>query len=473
MPRMLPCMLPRMLPRMVPRTSPRCLSAAENLSRTGCDDSRLAPVTQRPIFSLVPPRSLPSPPPRCPAILFLFFPRQAIVAGPSPSPTSPLPPPLLPGPPALIPSSTTGEVPIEPLLVPPGAASSESSNAGPGVLPLAPWASWKTPPGTTWTSMPTGQKKSRAYDYFVAEYNSRGTMNATHFICVHRDHQGLPMPRVAHANGTANQRRHLKNAHGIEAEMPSASDALALQIRARVGAEQQRPATYFGAAPLQYPSGDPAQKKFYAAQLEMLISTLSPEAIVDDPAYVAMTVAANLRLSTLSQRSLSRALGTRWDLHTSSAREKLSHVGLCHVSCDRWTSLANEPFASFVVTWIDDEWRLRSAVLHCCIFEGRHTASAIAAFFLRVAREFILDRKIGVARTDGAADYVGAGQELGEGSGQPSRSGTIAAGSGRLSGQRHSVGPKCLDRGPGTSGSVRHRQRSGSPQRTRGGASRP
>ena len=91
---------------------------------------------------------------------------------------------------------------------------------------------------------------------------------------------------------------------------------------------------------------------------------------------------------------------------------------VCHVNTDMWTSLANDPFASFVVTWLDDNWRLRTAVLRCSVVRGRHTANVIAAFLLGAAQEFGVKGKVGVVRTDGASNCVGAGRELGRAAGR-------------------------------------------------------
>jgi len=60
-----------------------------------------------------------------------------------------------------------------------------------------------------------------------------------------------------------------------------------------------------------------------------------------------------------------------------------------------WTSLENEPFGSLVVSYLDQAWVLRSRVLCCVVVNGRHTASATAAFLLRVARELDINDKVG------------------------------------------------------------------------------
>jgi len=77
-------------------------------------------------------------------------------------------------------------------------------------------------------------------------------------------------------------------------------------------------------------------------------------------------------------------------------------------------SLANEPFGSFVVSYLDQTWVIRSRVLCCGVVNGRHTESVIASFLLRVAGEFSICEKVVIVRTEGESSCGGAGRVLGE-----------------------------------------------------------
>jgi len=145
----------------------------------------------------------------------------------------------------------------------------------------------------------------------------------------------------------------------------------------------------------------------------MFISSLSPESLVEDPSYVAMIAAANPRLTTLFRSTLSRATSCRFQELHDEARAGLDCVSVCHVKTDMWTSLANEPFGSFVISWLDDDWELRTRVLRCAVLNRRHTAAAIATFLLKVAAQINLGSKVRVVRTDGASNCVLAGSVLG------------------------------------------------------------
>ena len=226
-----------------------------------------------------------------------------------------------------------------------GAASTETPHG----LPLAPQSTWHPPSGCTWAPIPTGNKKSPAYNYFVAEYNSAGEMDRRTFVCVHKDHLGHPSGRVAYAGGPTNLNRHLKDCHDIE-ESLSRGDASSTGRGKGVRAEQGLISTLLRAPPKPYSRHHCTQRAFYFKQVDKFISSLSPESLVEDPSYVAMIAAANPLLTTLSRSSLSRATSSRFQALHDEVRAALDCVSVCHVNTDMWTSLANEPFGSFVIS---------------------------------------------------------------------------------------------------------------------------
>jgi len=158
----------------------------------------------------------------------------------------------------------------------------------------------------------------------------------------------------------------------------------------------------------------PSYREFNNRQLDMIISTLSPASIVDDESYVSMIRAANPRRSVMGRSSVTRGVTRRFKSHQATVRAAMTDVSICHVNSDMWTSAANKACGSFVVTLLGKEWTLQTRVLRCCVVEGRQTAFAIAAFLLKLARDFGLSQKVGVVRTDGASNSVAACVVLGD-----------------------------------------------------------
>jgi hypothetical protein len=61
-----------------------------------------------------------------------------------------------------------------------------------------------------------------------------------------------------------------------------------------------------------------------------------------------------------------------------------------HVTTDGWTSKANEPYISYTVHFIDDQWQLRSFVLAARKFPHPHTGVQICSMLDSLRREFNL-----------------------------------------------------------------------------------
>jgi len=76
-----------------------------------------------------------------------------------------------------------------------------------------------------------------------------------------------------------------------------------------------------------------------------------------------MNAVSNTHLSTLSRSTLTRSTSTGFQELQDDARATLSGVTICQINTDTWMSLANEPFGSFVVSYLDQTWVIRSRVL--------------------------------------------------------------------------------------------------------------
>jgi len=334
-------------------------------------------------------------------------------------------PPAAASEPATTPTTAT---PMPPSAAPTPSDGDDSSTGG---LPLAPRASWQVPEGSVWGPVPQGKKKSPVYAYFVCEFNKDGSgaVYPTRYICVHKDHNGHPV-RVAHCKVTANLKQHLVGKHGVTVSSMHVGGHAAggrssgpcgggpAVANARPSLEQARLPSYLKSQLAPMSPSHLQQQMFNNRQLDMIVSTLSPASMVDDESYKSIIHAANSLLSVMSRSSVGHAVTRRFKGHQELVRAALTDVGVCHVNSDMWTSAANEAFGSFVVTWLDDKWLLKTPVLRCCIVEGRHTAFAIAAFLLQVSWDFGPSQKVGVVPTDGASHCVAAGGVVGDVAGQ-------------------------------------------------------
>jgi len=186
-------------------------------------------------------------------------------------------------------------------------------------------------------------------------------VNPGQYICVHKDHKGLPSraSRVTHSSGTTNLLRHLKDHHGVDLTTAQTTRPAA-SVPGTVSVEPTRafqgPIAGQGQLPMFFKSQKtfhpthPVQKAFNERQVDMVVSSLFPESIVDDEAYVSMIFSANPRLTVASRSTLSGTVTSRLKRHQLRVRTFLKDLDVCHVNSDMWTSTANDAYGSFVVS---------------------------------------------------------------------------------------------------------------------------
>ena len=92
-----------------------------------------------------------------------------------------------------------------------------------------------------------------------------------------------------------------------------------------VRAEQGLISTFFRALRKAYLRHHSTQRAFYSKQVDMFISSLSPDSLAEDPSYIAMIAAANPRLTTLSGSTLSRATSSRFQALHEETRAALDY----------------------------------------------------------------------------------------------------------------------------------------------------
>jgi len=176
-------------------------------------------------------------------------------------------------------------------------------------------------------------------------------------------HEGLPsrVSRVTRSGGTSNQLRHLQEHHGVDLTTAPTS-RLAARVPGMVSVEPSRAFQGLIAGQGQLPmffksqktfhTTHPMQKAFNERKVDMLVSTLCPESIVDDEAYTSMIFAAEPRLTVASRSTLSRAVTFRFKRLQLRVRTSLKDSDVCHVNSDIWTSKAIVAYGSFVVSFV-------------------------------------------------------------------------------------------------------------------------
>jgi len=74
------------------------------------------------------------------------------------------------------------------------------------------------------------------------------------------------------------------------------------------------------------------------------------------------------------------------------------------ITTDIWTNLSNEAYLSFMASYVDHDWTIKSPVLTTINLEDRHMQSVIAENLGKVAQEWNVATKVIACVHDGAAN---------------------------------------------------------------------
>lgn len=91
------------------------------------------------------------------------------------------------------------------------------------------------------------------------------------------------------------------------------------------------------------------------------------------------------------------------DLHSSVQKQLLDAPAVC-LTCDGWTSVNNTSFYALTSHFFDSNTKLKSLLLECSEFSGRHTADNISSWITAVLNRFSINFKIAALVTDNAAN---------------------------------------------------------------------
>ncbi|KAJ8967582.1 hypothetical protein NQ314_002767, partial [Rhamnusium bicolor] len=89
-------------------------------------------------------------------------------------------------------------------------------------------------------------------------------------------------------------------------------------------------------------------------------------------------------------------------------QQKLSKVKSVCITIDHWRSSANESYIGVTAHYIDDQFEMCSSLLQCSLFEGSHTATAIADELRMILDHWNLTQKTLITITDNASNVTSA-----------------------------------------------------------------
>ena len=122
-----------------------------------------------------------------------------------------------------------------------------------------------------------------------------------------------------------------------------------------------------------------SRKRLIDTALEdYIITSLRPLTSIEQPCFRNLLQACEPRYHTPCRKTLLSSLKARYDIFATDLRKQVSHCLDISFTHDIWSSLNTESYGATTVHYIDNKWNMNSKVLGTKLFEGSHTAEAIA-----------------------------------------------------------------------------------------------
>ena len=172
-------------------------------------------------------------------------------------------------------------------------------------------------------------------------------------------------------------------------------------------------ASFAQAQPAKYPATHPQQVAMTKALVNLIAGDLLPLSLIDSPRFRALLGTSDPRYTMPSRKHFSKTLlAERQDELMAiimALLQKASHVS---VTLDMWSNRQMKSFIGFTGHFVDDG-TLRSVMLACKRFHGRHNADNIFQAYLELVTSFDISDKVSDIVTDSAANMLKAFKDFG------------------------------------------------------------
>ena len=172
--------------------------------------------------------------------------------------------------------------------------------------------------------------------------------------------------------------------------------------------EEQMTMTDFLAPPKKYTPHDPRQQQLTDALVMYIACDLVPFSVVDSSHFKRLMEVADSRYQLPSRKHLvGKLLVEKCSSLQSTVKSSLESTSDVCVTLDIWSSRQMRSYLGITAHYISD-WTLRSVVLACKRFRGRHTADNIIRQYEACLTEFDITQKISAIVTDNASNMTAA-----------------------------------------------------------------
>ncbi|XP_060766177.1 E3 SUMO-protein ligase ZBED1-like [Neoarius graeffei] len=156
------------------------------------------------------------------------------------------------------------------------------------------------------------------------------------------------------------------------------------------------------------------KNKLTAAIAKWVATACRPVSIVDDEGLTEIIrIASNdWTYETPSRATITSRIETLYEIEKSQLQQALGQTDIVALTGDYWTSLSNENYLGVTAHYFTPQWELQSHALTVMKTEERHFADTVAEHFMKVAREWNIEKKVVSLTTDSARNMMAAAREL-------------------------------------------------------------
>ncbi|XP_060881964.1 uncharacterized protein LOC132953601 [Metopolophium dirhodum] len=150
-----------------------------------------------------------------------------------------------------------------------------------------------------------------------------------------------------------------------------------------------------------------SQATFDRANMELIISTVSPFSFIEHPAFLKYTNTV-AQMVPVSRRTLMRNINSSFEEMKNSIIKKFNDLEYVCVTADCWTAFRRS-YMGFTAHWIDPfTFERKSNAIACRRIIGKHTYDVLADMIELVLNEYKINTKVTYMVTDNASNFAKA-----------------------------------------------------------------
>lgn len=142
----------------------------------------------------------------------------------------------------------------------------------------------------------------------------------------------------------------------------------------------------------------------------MIAVDVQPYSVVEDVGFKGVVGTLEPRYVLPSRKFFStKIIPEMYETTRARVQSEVDHAKSVCLTADTWTAQnTTQSFFSLTAHWVTDDFKRRSSVLQCQLFEGAHTGIRLANALMEMLRSWSIENKVHVMLRDSGANMVKA-----------------------------------------------------------------